>query len=95
VVKTDNVPEILAVMATAGLYHDSGKWFYTTGLPVKSGVDHTGYRLLATRLAERQFRDGFRHRSTRPATADARARGDCRHLQCGSAAILAPETVSP
>jgi len=38
VVKSDNVPEILAVMATAGLYDDSGKWLYTTGLPAKSGV---------------------------------------------------------
>jgi glutaminase len=38
VVKTDNVPEILAVMATAGLYDDSGKWLYKTGLPAKSGV---------------------------------------------------------
>ncbi len=34
----DNVPEILAVMATAGLYDDSGKWLYATGLPGKSGV---------------------------------------------------------
>jgi glutaminase len=33
-----NVPKVLAVMATAGLYDDSGKWFYTTGLPAKSGV---------------------------------------------------------
>jgi len=33
-----NVPEILAVMATAGLYDDSGKWLYHTGLPAKSGV---------------------------------------------------------
>jgi glutaminase len=33
-----NVPEILAVMATAGLYDDSGKWLYHTGLPGKSGV---------------------------------------------------------
>ena len=38
VVKTENVPEILAVMATAGLYDDSGKWLYATGLPAKSGV---------------------------------------------------------
>lgn len=38
VVKNDNVPEILAVMATAGLYDDSGKWLYLTGLPAKSGV---------------------------------------------------------
>lgn len=29
---------VLAVMATAGLYDDSGKWLYATGLPAKSGV---------------------------------------------------------
>jgi glutaminase len=33
-----NVPKVLAVMATAGLYDDSGKWFFHTGLPAKSGV---------------------------------------------------------
>ena len=38
VMKADNVPEVLAVMATAGLYDDSGKWLYHTGLPAKSGV---------------------------------------------------------
>ena len=38
VMKTGNVPEVLAVMATAGLYDDSGKWLYATGLPAKSGV---------------------------------------------------------
>ena len=32
------VPGVLAVMATAGLYDDSGKWLYETGLPAKSGV---------------------------------------------------------
>jgi glutaminase len=32
------VPHVLAVMATAGLYDDSGKWLYHTGLPAKSGV---------------------------------------------------------
>ena len=31
-------PGVLAVMATAGLYDDSGKWLYHTGLPAKSGV---------------------------------------------------------
>jgi hypothetical protein len=36
--KTSNVPYVLAVMATAGLYDDSGKWLYHTGLPAKSGV---------------------------------------------------------
>jgi len=38
VMKPANVPEVLAVMATAGLYDDSGKWLYHTGLPAKSGV---------------------------------------------------------
>ena len=35
---TKNVPYVLAVMATAGLYDDTGKWLYHTGLPAKSGV---------------------------------------------------------
>jgi glutaminase len=35
---TQYVPEVLAVMATAGMYDDSGKWLYATGLPAKSGV---------------------------------------------------------
>ena len=38
VIDADHVPNILAVMATAGLYDDSGKWLYHTGLPAKSGV---------------------------------------------------------
>jgi glutaminase len=38
VMKTENVPEVLSVMATAGLYDDSGKWLWATGLPGKSGV---------------------------------------------------------
>ncbi len=38
VMKAANVPKVLAVMATAGLYDDSGKWLYATGLPAKSGV---------------------------------------------------------
>ena len=33
-----HVPGVLAVMATAGLYDDSGKWLFWTGLPAKSGV---------------------------------------------------------
>ena len=36
--KAENVPEVLAIMATAGLYDDSGKWLFRTGLPAKSGV---------------------------------------------------------
>ena len=38
VIDADKVAGVLAVMATAGLYDDSGKWLYHTGLPAKSGV---------------------------------------------------------
>jgi glutaminase A len=38
VVDAPKVPGVLAVMSTAGLYDDSGKWLYHTGLPAKSGV---------------------------------------------------------
>jgi glutaminase len=38
VMKPGNVAPVLAVMSTAGLYDDSGKWLYETGLPAKSGV---------------------------------------------------------
>jgi glutaminase A len=38
VLDTPKVPSVLAVMSTAGLYDDSGKWLYHTGLPAKSGV---------------------------------------------------------
>ena len=38
VVDASKVPSVLAVMSTAGLYDDSGKWLYHTGLPAKSGV---------------------------------------------------------
>jgi len=38
VVSQETVMYTLPVMATAGLYDDSGIWFYNTGLPAKSGV---------------------------------------------------------
>jgi|KBSMisStandDraft_5_1062788.scaffolds.fasta_scaffold02602_8 glutaminase len=38
IIDAGKVPGVLAVMATAGLYDDSGKWLYHTGLPAKSGV---------------------------------------------------------
>src|SRR5512140_3677719 len=38
VIDNPKVPYVLAVMATAGLYDDSGKWLFRTGLPAKSGV---------------------------------------------------------
>ncbi len=41
VMKPEHVPEVLSVMATAGLYDDSGKWLYKTGLP---GEERRGRR---------------------------------------------------
>jgi glutaminase len=38
VIGQQQVRRILAVMATAGLYDDSGIWLYRVGLPAKSGV---------------------------------------------------------
>jgi glutaminase len=38
IVKPETVMHTLAVMATAGLYDDTGIWFYNSGLPAKSGV---------------------------------------------------------
>jgi glutaminase len=38
VIDPAHVPGVLALMATAGMYDDSGKWLYRTGLPTKSGV---------------------------------------------------------
>ena len=33
-----HLPELLAIMATAGFYDESGAWMYNTGLPSKTGV---------------------------------------------------------
>ncbi|MFD2246462.1 glutaminase A [Pontibacter ruber] len=38
VVSPQTVAHVLPVMATCGLYDDSGIWFYNVGLPAKSGV---------------------------------------------------------
>jgi glutaminase len=38
VITPDHAMRVLAVMATAGLYDDSGIWLYRVGLPAKSGV---------------------------------------------------------
>ncbi len=77
VLDADKVPGVLAVMATAGLYDDSGKWLYRTGLPAKSGVGggiiavspgKFGIAVVAAAARRcRQQREG--------------AEGDCRHLE--------------
>ena len=38
VLDPEHVPELLAVMLTAGFYDESGEWSYTAGLPAKTGV---------------------------------------------------------
>ena len=34
----EHVPELLAIMATAGFYEESGEWMFNAGLPSKTGV---------------------------------------------------------
>ncbi len=38
VLPAEHVPELLALMAVAGFYDESGEWQYTAGLPAKTGV---------------------------------------------------------
>ncbi len=38
VIDAEDVPELLAIMATAGFYDESGEWMYRAGLPAKTGV---------------------------------------------------------
>ena len=63
------VPDVLAVMATAGLYDDSGKWLYHTGLPGQERRRRRHHRRVAGQVRHRRRR---RRRSTRPATACGR-----------------------
>ena len=38
VLRDDTVRNVLSVMASCGMYDSAGDWFYTVGLPAKSGV---------------------------------------------------------
>ena len=38
VMRAQDIPELLAIMATAGFYDESGEWLYSAGLPAKTGV---------------------------------------------------------
>lgn len=38
VLDKEHIPELLAIMATAGFYDESGEWMYSAGLPAKTGV---------------------------------------------------------
>ncbi len=69
VMDATKVPGVLAVMATAGLYDDSGKWLYHTGLPAKSGV---GGGIIAVSPGS-SASPSCRRRSTTPATACVRS----------------------
>ena len=52
------VPELLAVMATAGFYDESGNWMYTAGLPAKTGVGGGIVAVVPGRSPSRRSRRG-------------------------------------
>ena len=83
VMKAANVPRVLAVMATAGLYDDSGKWLYHTGLPGRAASVAESSRCRPASSASQSFH----RRSMKPATACVRRRPS-RTSRMPSVAIL-------
>ena len=53
VLDADKVPGVMAVMATAGLYDDSGKWLYRTGLPAQERRGRRHHRRVAGQVRHR------------------------------------------
>ena len=51
VLTDENVPEVLAVMLTAGFYDESGQWSAEAGLPAKTGVGGGIVAVVPGRLA--------------------------------------------
>ena len=54
VLDADKVPGVLAVMATAGLYDDSGKWLYHTGPARQERRRRRHHRRLARQVRHRR-----------------------------------------
>ncbi len=62
IINATNPPYILSVMATAGLYDNTGEWLYETGTPAKSGVSGGILAVVPGKLAIGVFSpplDGF------------------------------------
>ena len=77
VMDAGKVPGVLAVMATAGLYDDSGKWLYHTGPAGQERRRRRHHRRLARQVRHcRRVAAARRRRQQRP-----RAAGDRRHLE--------------
>ena len=74
VLDAELVPKVLAVMATAGLYDDSGQWLFHTGLPAKSASVEASWPSRRPLRHRRLLAAPGRGRQQR-----ARAEGDHRH----------------
>ena len=71
------VPGVLAVMATAGLYDDSGKWLYHDRAARQERRRRRHHRRVARQVRHRRRLAAARRRRQQ----HPRAAGDCRHLE--------------
>ena len=74
VMKAANVPYVLAVMATAGLYDDSGKWLYRTGPPRQERRGRRPHRRLARQVRHRRRLAAARRRGQQREGAEGHRR---------------------